>query len=84
MAEYAARTMAAYAVVARIDRVKPQLAGHASAAGEAWLAAEEIDAPVAIDLVARPLAPLLAERWAEIREAWSQTTFYLFNEEGWR
>jgi hypothetical protein len=76
--------MAAYAVVARIDRVKPHLAGHGSAAGEIRPAAEVIDAPVAIELVARPAAPLLAERWAGIRDAWSQTTFYLFNEEGWR
>ena len=76
--------MAAYAVVARIDRVKPHRAGHAPPSMAAWPAPEPIDAPEAIDLVGRPLLPVVAERWTELREAWSQTTFYLFHAEGWR
>lgn len=76
--------MAAYAVIARIDRVKPHLAGHVSAIGNEWPVAELLDPPEAIDLVGRPLATLVAERWAGIHEAWSQTTFYLFHAEGWR
>ena len=76
--------MAAYAVVARIDRVKPHLAGHGSQSGPAWTAPEPVDPPEAIDLVGRPFIPLVAERWTVLREAWSQTTFYLFNAEGWR
>lgn len=76
--------MAAYAVVARIDHVKPHLAGHASTIGDAAPATDAVDPPEAVDLVGRPLVPLVAERWASLREAWSQTTFYLFHAEGWR
>ena len=76
--------MAAYAVVAHIDRVKPQLAGYARPAVRAWPVPEPGDPPEAIDLVGRPLVPLVAERWTGLREAWSQTTFYLFHAEGWR
>ncbi len=76
--------MAAYAVIARIDRVKPQLAGRASASWNGWPLVDPVDPPEAIDLVARPLVPLLVERWTGLREAWSQTTFYLFHVEGWR
>ena len=76
--------MAAYAVVARIDRVTPHLAGHMSGTGDAWPAPEPLDPPEAVDLVGRPLLPLVAERWTGLCEAWSQTTFYLFHAEGWR
>lgn len=85
--EYAATTMAGYAVIARIDRVDPHLAGRASSSASAWLLAEPPeppDQPEAIDLVGRPLVPFLAERWTALREAWTQTTFYLFDVEGWR
>jgi hypothetical protein len=76
--------MAAYATMARIDRVKPHLAGHVSAGATEWRIAEPHAEPEAIDLVGRPLLPLVAERWMAFREAWAQTTFYLFNAEGWR
>ena len=79
--------MTAYAVVAHIDRVKPHLARHASPAGVAWPMPEALEPPEAIDVVGHPLIPfvaLVAERWTGLREAWSQTTFYLFNAEGWR
>ena len=76
--------MTAYAVVARIDRVKPHLAGHASPLVSAWPVPEPVDPPEAIDLVGHPLIPPVAERWTGLREAWSQTTFYLFHAEGWR
>ncbi len=76
--------MAAYATMVRIDRVKPRLAGHVSASPAGSPAAEPLLAPEAIDLVGRPMLPLVAERWTGLREAWSQTTFYLFHAEGWR
>ena len=76
--------MAAYATMVRIDRVKPHLAGRASASATEWPAAEPIPEPEAIDLVGRPLLPVVAERWTGLREVWAQTTFYLFNAEGWR
>ena len=76
--------MAAYATMARIDRVKPHLAGHVPADPAKWPASESLVASEAIDLVGRPLLPLVAERWTALREAWAQTTFYLFDAEGWR
>lgn len=76
--------MAAYAVVARIDRVKPHFAGTALPSGDASPAPEPFGPHEAIDLVGRPLLPPVTERWTALREAWAQTTFYLFNAEGWR
>jgi hypothetical protein len=80
--------MAAYAVLARIDRVDPQLAGWAAVgpapATEDWLVAEPPEPPEAIEIAGSPLVPILAERWTGLREAWTQTTFYLFHTEGWR
>jgi hypothetical protein len=40
--------------------------------------------PEAVDLVGRPIAAMVAERWARIREAWAQTTFFLFDPDSWR
>lgn len=79
--------MAAYAVIARIERVDPRLAG--------WPGIEPVDAldryvvePVDTaeipEIIERPFAPGLAERWADLRDAWAQATFYLLNAEGWR
>jgi hypothetical protein len=76
--------MAAYAVLARIDRVDPHLAGHAPVDAPAWPVTEPPEPPEAIELVADPLVPILAERWTGLREAWAQTTFYLFHAEGGR
>jgi hypothetical protein len=78
--------MAAYAVIARIDRADPHLAGWARMPTRAadWSVIEEIESPEAVDLVGAPDAPTLAERWGRVRETWSQTTFYLFDPESWR
>jgi hypothetical protein len=37
-----------------------------------------------VELLGRPLGQRLAERWDDLRETWSQTTFFLFNPESWR
>jgi hypothetical protein len=37
-----------------------------------------------VELVGRPIGERLAARWADLRETWSQTTFYLFDPESWR
>jgi hypothetical protein len=76
--------MAAYSVVARVDRVKPHFAGTAPPSGDALRVPEPLGAPEAIDLVGPSSLPRVVERWIEIREAWAQTTFYLFDAEGWR
>lgn len=78
--------MATYAVIARIDRVDPHLAGWARVPAPAgdWSVAEPMEPPEAVDLVGRPAAPTLAEHWERIRETWAQTTFFLFDPESWR
>jgi hypothetical protein len=76
--------MAAYATMVRIERVKPHLAGRVSGSATESPVAEPMPEPEAIDLVARPLLPVVTERWTGLREAWAQTTFYLFSAEGWR
>ena len=37
-----------------------------------------------VELAGRPLGRRLADRWEDLRDAWSQTTFYLFDPESWR
>ena len=37
-----------------------------------------------IELVGRPFGERLAACWDDLCEAWSQTTFYLFDPESWR
>jgi hypothetical protein len=76
--------MAAYAVTARIERVHPRVARWTGAGQPDRAAEDPILEPEAIDLVGRPLAAIVAERWARIREAWAQTTFYLFDPDSWR
>ena len=41
-------------------------------------------ATVSIDLVGRSIGERVDERWARIREAWSQTVFFLFDADSWR
>ena len=80
--------MSGYAASRRIEHVTvhvgradiPLRLPDAAALG---VSSEDVDV-VAEDLVGRPLDVVLEERWASIRETWSQTTFYLFDPEGWR
>jgi hypothetical protein len=44
----------------------------------AWFDRELVGPP------GRPLGERLAERLDDLRETWSQTTFYLFDPESWR
>jgi hypothetical protein len=76
--------MAAYAVIARIDRVDPHLAGRPPVTPADWTVVEDLDAAQSVDLVRQPLETIVAERWAHVREIWAQTTFYLFDAESWR
>jgi hypothetical protein len=76
--------MAAYAVLARIDRVDPHLAGRAWADPPDRTVTETLELAQAVDLVGRPLSTIVAERLDRIREVWAQTTFYLFDANSWR
>jgi hypothetical protein len=75
---------AAYAVIARIDRVDPHFAGRLPTPEPGRSAVETLDLAQAIDLVGRPPATPLAERLARVREIWDQTTFFLFDVNSWR
>jgi hypothetical protein len=76
--------MAAYAVIARIDRVDPHLAGRPPASAADRSAAEMVELAQAIDLVGGPESTIVAERLAHVREIWHQTTFFLFDPDSWR
>jgi len=76
--------MAAYAVTARIERVHPHVARWTGANLADRAAADPILEPEAVELVGRPLGAIVAERWARFREAWAQTTFFLFDPDSWR
>ena len=76
--------MAAYAVTARVDRVQPRLARWVGATQSDGATADATPQPESVDLVGRPLGANMAERWARIREAWTQTTFFLFDPDSWR
>jgi hypothetical protein len=76
--------MAAYAVTARVERAHPRVARWTGASRPGRVTVEPILEPEAVDLVGRPLAAIVAERWARIREAWAQTTFFLFDPDSWR
>ena len=80
--------MTSYAVHMRIEGVRPTRPGgttrrpSASTSGALVATIEPDLAPV--DLVGRPLGAIIAERWIRIREACSQTTFFLFDPDSWR
>jgi hypothetical protein len=83
--------MAAYAVMARIERVDPRFTawdlerGPTDAASPRTPIADvDVDAAVALeaDIASDPGAVL--ERLIRMRELWRQTTFYLFDADSWR
>ena len=76
--------MAAYAVTARVERVRPRVARWTGASQPDHEAGDPIPGPEPVELVGRPLAAIFAERWTRIREAWAQTTFFLFDPDSWR
>lgn len=87
--EYAGRTMAAYAVIARIGRVEPHLTMHdldrVLALGDASDGLETVDeVEVTVADMSAPDAGPIAARLTRWRELWTQTTFYLFDAESWR
>jgi hypothetical protein len=88
--EYAAGTMAAYAVIARIGRVDPHLTVHDIALD----ADIDDDGPdsglpsdhpsMTVDVVRAPEPGWVTEWFRRARELWVQTTFYVFDANSWR
>jgi len=78
-----------YAVCARIERASPHFVGAGNAVdGEARYGATPTTGPNEdldhVELVGEPLDARFARWVAGLRDTWSQTTFYLFDPEGWR
>ena len=73
--------MDGYATFTKVEQVRLRRAGSRDL--DAW----RLD-PVADDDVLGPDAPpfdlLVGERITRMREVWRQTTFFLFDAEGWR
>ena len=63
-------------VAAGSDR--PVAPGRIPATPPAWLDRERVE------LLGRSPGERLAERWEDLRETWSQMTFFLFDPESWR
>ena len=88
--EYAARTMAAYAVIARIGRVDPHLTVHDIAVDpdldddgpDGGLPTDRSE--VTVDIVRSPEPGRVTEWYRRARELWAQTTFYVFDANSWR
>ena len=78
-------SMGGFAVVGRVERVKPRLA---RSDGREWdnvlgygsNLSKAIDRGELIELHAEPLS----ERWAAFRDRWSALTFFLFDPQSWR
>jgi hypothetical protein len=52
--------------------------------GDPTPAPEDVEGRDWVELVGRPFGDRVAARLADLREAWSQTTFFLFDPESWR
>ncbi len=77
--------MAGYAATERITRARPRFVG----TGTIWATDGPPEGEVAGPREARPIDPRpldqrVAERWSEMRDEWSQATFFLFDPNSWR
>ena len=76
--------MAGYAVSARVGAVAPRRARRTTSRPDAVLATVPLDGDAPIDLAGRSLESIVEERWEQVRERWSQLTFFLFDKDSWR
>jgi hypothetical protein len=76
--------MAAYAVTTRIEGVRPRRRNRTAWAGFGPAPTLDMADDQVVDLVGRPLDEALQDGWMRLREAWAQTTFFLFDPESWR
>jgi hypothetical protein len=74
--------MGGYAVMTRIDRVGPHLAGRTDDAS--FDPAALTTGTPSNDVVEAIRGDGLAQRLESFRERWAQTTFFLFDPESWR
>jgi hypothetical protein len=90
--------MTGYVATGRITQAHPRFVGSGpgssagSGPGSGRTAADVIPAPSFADPDpdgatvgrSRPLDQRLVERWAQLRDAWAQCTFFLFDPNSWR
>lgn len=76
--------MAGYAATARITRARPRFVGSdvraSSLDRDAHARLRDRQQPID----PRPLDRRLQDTWSELREEWSQATFFLFDPNSWR
>lgn len=80
--------MAGYAASARLQGAAPHFAGASERPTEQAkndaISVESTSAADQIELAGRPLDAVIGDWLASVGEAWSQTTFYLFDPDSWR
>jgi len=81
--------MAGYTAMMRLDQAAPRvLPGRALASrtdDDASPGAEAIEPGAAVeDVSGEPFASLLSDKWADLRDAVGQTTFFLTDPNSWR
>ena len=85
------RPMSGYVANARLRGGSPRFVGtggsgsrEAAGGGGVTPTRDDVRGDDRIELVGRPFGEHLASRWDDLREAWAQTTFFLFDPESWR
>jgi hypothetical protein len=78
--------MHGYAVRARLDHGEPRVVAWAGPDIDTMAAADgpDVDELEPIDLVGTPFGERFTDWVIGVREAWSQTVFYVFDPESWR
>jgi hypothetical protein len=71
--------MSGFAASGRIERVSPRLARRADRDPAARTNGEDVT-----ELVEVRAEDPLVDRWAAVRDRWSELTFYLFDPQSWR
>ena len=77
-------SMAGYKVMGTLSGVTPHWARHLADNGAGPLVPAELVSEPPVDLVGRPWLAGLVDWWLGVREAWSQTIFFLFDPNSWR
>ena len=77
--------MAGYAVSTRVGAVAPRRARRVSSRLDGDPTTSQVgDDEAPVDLAGRSLEAVVEEHWEQIRERWSQLTFFLFDTDSWR
>ena len=73
--------MSGYVAVERLERPRIRFG---PAERNPWASAREVPAAEIEEIAGEPFEKRIRERWDDIVVTWRQTTFFLFDAEGWR